>query len=209
MERFFIFIGGIWFVNLVNFMDGIDWITVAEVVPITAAIILIGWIGSLSDASILVAAALLGATVGFAPFNKPKARLFLGDVGSLPVGLLLAWLLLQLAEHGHWVAAVLLPLYYLLDATLTLMKRLLRRERFWLPHRSHYYQRAVDGGFGVLDVVHRVFGTNIALVALAVVSIAFDNVLLKAGCLAAGAMLVALTLRSFVHEHKSVERAQD
>ena len=72
----------------------------------------------------VVAAALLGAIVGFAPFNKPVARLFLGDVGSLPMGLLLGWLLLQLAGEGHVAAAVILPLYYLLDATITLARRL-------------------------------------------------------------------------------------
>ncbi len=50
--------------------------------------------------------------LGFAPFNRPVARLFLGDVGSLPIGLLLGWLLLLLAGSGHLAAALLLPLYY-------------------------------------------------------------------------------------------------
>ena len=54
--------------------------------------------------------------IGFAPFNRPVARLFLGDVGSLPIGLLLFWLLVLTAGNGHLAAALILPLYYLADA---------------------------------------------------------------------------------------------
>src|SRR5436305_1732032 len=79
----------------------------------------------------LVAAALLGAMIGFAPFNKPVARLFLGDMGSLPIGLLLLWLLCQVAGKGHLAAAVLLPLYYVADATITLARRIANGERVW------------------------------------------------------------------------------
>ena len=77
------------------------------------------------------------------------ARLFLGDVGSLPIGLLLGWLMLMLAGRGNLAAAVLLPLYYLADATLTLIRRLAHGEPVWQAHRTHFYQRATDGGFSV------------------------------------------------------------
>ncbi len=113
LEPTLLLLGGVWFVNLVNFMDGIDWITVAEVVPVTAGIVLLGLIGAAPAPAVLVALALLGGIMAFAPFNRPVARLFLGDVGSLPIGLLLGWMLLMLAGRGHLVAALLLPLYYL------------------------------------------------------------------------------------------------
>ena len=138
-----------WFVNLVNFMDGIDWMTVAEAVPITGAIVVLGLAGIVPSLATLVALALLGAILGFAPFNRPVARLFLGDVGSLPIGLVLGWLLLLLAASGHLAAALLLPLYYLADASITLLLRIARREAVWQAHRSHFYQRAVAGGLTV------------------------------------------------------------
>src|ERR1044072_7996442 len=75
-------LGGLWFVNLVNFMDGIDWITVAETVPITAGVVLLGLLGAVPLSAVLVALALLGAIIGFAPFNRPVARLLPGDVGD-------------------------------------------------------------------------------------------------------------------------------
>ena len=110
--------------NLVNFMDGLDWMTVAEIVPITGAVVLLGWLGEFPASTILVAAALFGAMLGFAPFNRPVAKIFLGDVGSLPIGLLVGWCLLQLAWHQQFAAALLLPLYYLADATVTLLRRM-------------------------------------------------------------------------------------
>src|SRR5581483_6872535 len=88
LERCFVLIGGLWFVNLVNFMDGIDLITVAEAVPLTATLAILGLAGYLPPYATALSLALGGATAGFAYFNWPVARIFLGDVGSLPVGLI-------------------------------------------------------------------------------------------------------------------------
>jgi UDP-N-acetylmuramyl pentapeptide phosphotransferase/UDP-N-acetylglucosamine-1-phosphate transferase len=171
IERGLLLLAGLWFVNLVNFMDGLDWMTVAEVVPITGAIVVLGSLGKFPVSATILAAALCGATAGFAPFNRPVAKIFLGDVGSLPIGLLLGWCLLQLAYRQQFAAALLLPLYYLFDATVTLLRRLARREPFWAAHRSHFYQRATDNGFTVLRVVGEVFALNVGLAALAIASI--------------------------------------
>jgi UDP-N-acetylmuramyl pentapeptide phosphotransferase/UDP-N-acetylglucosamine-1-phosphate transferase len=73
LERSLILLAGVWFVNLVNFMDGLDLMTVAEVVPVTAGLLLLGWLGELSWPAVLIAATLCGAMIGFAPFNKPVA----------------------------------------------------------------------------------------------------------------------------------------
>jgi UDP-N-acetylmuramyl pentapeptide phosphotransferase/UDP-N-acetylglucosamine-1-phosphate transferase len=194
LECVFLFVGGVWFVNLVNFMDGIDWMTVAEVVPITGAMVVVGWLGLVPPSSLLIAAALLGAILGFAPFNKPVARLFLGDVGSLPIGLVLSWLLLQLATKGYLAAAILLPLYYVADATLTLFWRLQRGEPFWQAHRSHFYQHALKGGLAVPKIVTRVFIANLALVGLALSSLWSGNIFVSASTLAAGGLIVGALL---------------
>jgi UDP-N-acetylmuramyl pentapeptide phosphotransferase/UDP-N-acetylglucosamine-1-phosphate transferase len=196
-ERTIFLVGGIWFVNLVNFMDGLDWMTVAEVVPVTAAVALLGLIGATPPLAVLVAVALLGSMIGFAPFNRPVARLFLGDVGSLPIGLLLGWTLLMLAGRGHLVAALLLPLYYLADATLTLCRRIARREAVWQAHRTHFYQRATDGGFSVREIVVRVFVLNLSLAGLALVSAIEPDPRVDLAALALGGALVAWLLLTF------------
>ena len=197
LEWVLLLVGGVWFVNLVNFMDGIDWMTVAETVPITAGVGLLGLLGAVPLSAVLVALALLGATIGFAPFNRPVARLFLGDVGSLPIGLMLGWILMMLASRGHLAAALLLPLYYLADATITLARRLARREAVWQAHRTHFYQRATDGGFAVREIVVRVFVLNIALATLALVSAIEPDLRVDLATLALGGALVAWLLGTF------------
>jgi UDP-N-acetylmuramyl pentapeptide phosphotransferase/UDP-N-acetylglucosamine-1-phosphate transferase len=197
IERAVLLLAGLWFVNLVNFMDGLDLMTVAEVVPITAAMVLLGWSGTFPLTPALVAAALCGAMLGFAPFNRPVARVFLGDVGSLPIGLLLGWCLLQLGWHQQLTAALLLPLYYLADATITLFRRIARREPFWAAHRSHYYQRATDNGFTVPRVVGEVFWLNLVLALLALISTRTSSTGTSLALLAIGAAAVALALARF------------
>ncbi|KRP93313.1 glycosyl transferase [Bradyrhizobium yuanmingense] len=197
LERGLIVLAGVWFVNLVNFMDGLDLMTVAEVVPITAALLLLGMLGDLPWPAVLIATALCGATLGFAPFNRPVAKVFLGDVGSLPIGLLLGWCLLELAWHGQAAAALLLPAYYLADATTTLFRRIARREPFWSAHRSHFYQRATDNGFSVSRVSGEVFLLNLVLAGLAILAVRAATVAVTLPALIAGAIAVALLLRRF------------
>jgi UDP-N-acetylmuramyl pentapeptide phosphotransferase/UDP-N-acetylglucosamine-1-phosphate transferase len=197
LERLLLVVGGLWFVNLVNFMDGIDWMTAAEIVPISAALVALGCVGALGSDGIVVALALGGAMIGFAYFNRPTARLFLGDVGSLPIGLLTGWLLVLLAGTGHLTAALLLPLYYLADATLTLLRRLASGERVWQAHRTHYYQRATDRGFSVTEIVSRVFAVNLGLGALAFVTVIGQSLTLDIAALICGAALVTWLLYAF------------
>lgn len=202
VERILLFLAGLWFVNLVNFMDGIDWMTVAEIVPVCGALAALGCVGALSREGVAVALALAGAMIGFAYFNRPTAKLFLGDVGSLPIGLVVGYLLVLLADHGHLAAALLLPLYYLADATLTLIRRLSEGERVWQAHRTHYYQRATDRGFSVTEIVARVFAVNICLAVLALISVLAASRAVDAAALACGAALVALLLRTFTRKRE-------
>ena len=197
IERGILLLAGLWFVNLVNFMDGLDLMTVAEVVPITSAMVTLGISADFPASATLVAAALCGAMLGFAPFNRPVAKIFLGDVGSLPIGLMLGWCLLQLALDGHFAAALLLPMYYLFDATATLLRRMARREPFWAAHRSHFYQRATDNGFSVWRVVREVFALNVVLAAFAIGSVAAPSATVGVLLLVVGSLATASLMYRF------------
>jgi UDP-N-acetylmuramyl pentapeptide phosphotransferase/UDP-N-acetylglucosamine-1-phosphate transferase len=170
VERALVVFAGLWFVNLTNFMDGLDWITAAELVPVNAALAGLAALGALPAAGGIVAACVAGAMLGFAPLNRPVARLFLGDVGSLPLGLLTGYALYRLAGAGHVLPALILPLYYLADATITLLRRMAKGERFWDAHRSHFYQRATVNGLTVMGVVTRVFIVNLSLAGVAIIA---------------------------------------
>jgi UDP-N-acetylmuramyl pentapeptide phosphotransferase/UDP-N-acetylglucosamine-1-phosphate transferase len=197
VERAALLVAGVYVVNLVNFMDGIDWMTVAEVVPVTTGLCVLSVYGALPLNETIIAAALLGAVAGFAPFNRPVAKLFLGDVGSLPIGLLLFWLLLQVAARGHVAAALLLLLYYLADTTVTLARRCAKGENVLQAHRTHFYQRATDLGFSVGDVVAHVFVVNLSLAALAIASASSSSAWGGVVALALGVAIVAGLLVRF------------
>jgi UDP-N-acetylmuramyl pentapeptide phosphotransferase/UDP-N-acetylglucosamine-1-phosphate transferase len=155
----------IWWVNLFNFMDGIDGLAGSEAAAIGGGLLVFSLLGSGVDpARALLAAAILGAAFGFLLWNWSPARIFLGDVGSVPLGYLTGFLLIGLAAGGFWKIAAILPLYFLADATITLLRRLLRGERVWQAHRRHFYQQAVRNGLGHAAVVRRVIAANLLLI---------------------------------------------
>ncbi len=136
----------VWMINLYNFMDGMDGLAAGM------AVLGFGTYAALGAMAGDVAFALTNAVVaasagGFLVFNFPPARIFMGDVGSSALGLSAAAFSLWGVQRGvfsFWLA-LLVFLPFMADATVTLFRRLLRRERFWEPHRSHYYQRLVRG----------------------------------------------------------------
>lgn len=161
----------IWFINLFNFMDGIDGITGVETASVGAGITLIASQTPNFGLDPIFSVTVAAAAVGFLWWNWHPAKIFLGDVGSIPLGFLLGWLLLNLASDGYWAAALILPLYYLADATITLLRRAARGERVWEAHREHFYQRAVQSGRGHAKVSIGVGGCNAMLLGFAVLSL--------------------------------------
>jgi UDP-N-acetylmuramyl pentapeptide phosphotransferase/UDP-N-acetylglucosamine-1-phosphate transferase len=162
----------IWFINLFNFMDGIDGIAGGEAASIGLGLAVVAAVAGLDWPLAAKGVAIAGTAIGFLCWNWQPARIFLGDVGSIPLGYLLGWLLLELAQAGQWAAALLLPLYFLADATLTLLRRAARLEKIWQPHRSHFYQRALvaeerPNGLSHAQVASRVILTNLILILAA------------------------------------------
>lgn len=197
VERVLIVLGIVWFVNAINFLDGLDWMTVAQVVPMTLGIVILQGLGMVPASVGLLALVLLGVMLGFAVFNKHPAQIFLGDAGSLPIGFCLAFMLLYVAE-AHLVSALLLALYTLADATLTLLRRIAVQEPIFSAHKSHFYQRAVGRGWRVPQVTAWIFVLGLWLMGLAIAaalahSLPADFVLLGLGLLATALVFRALT----------------
>jgi UDP-N-acetylmuramyl pentapeptide phosphotransferase/UDP-N-acetylglucosamine-1-phosphate transferase len=148
----------VWAANLYNFMDGSDGLAALMGCCGFAVFGIAAWRSGVPAGAYL---ALAAATLPFLAVNVPPARMFMGDVGAVPLGFLAAALGLAGWRTGIWPAwfppLVFLP--YVADATVTLARRILRRERIWEPHRLHYYQRLHQLGAG-----HR--GTLLAYGAL-------------------------------------------
>jgi UDP-N-acetylmuramyl pentapeptide phosphotransferase/UDP-N-acetylglucosamine-1-phosphate transferase len=179
----------LWFVNLFNFMDGIDGLAGSEAVAIA-----VGYLGVLAVADLEspfwgLALILAAATAGYLYWNWHPAKVFMGDAGAIPLGFLLGWLMLDLAVRGHLAAAAILPAYFAADATITLVRRTLAGKPPWRAHREHYYQRAVLGGTPPSAVVARIAAVDLLLVALALLSASRP-----VPALIAAAVLIALLL---------------
>jgi UDP-N-acetylmuramyl pentapeptide phosphotransferase/UDP-N-acetylglucosamine-1-phosphate transferase len=143
-----------WFINLTNFMDGTDGLTALETSSVGAGLaIIFGLVLTNSGLAplALTGAALAGVSLGFFAWNRPPASVFMGDVGAIPLGFVMGWALLAAASQGFLAVGLILPLYYVSDASVTLIKRAVRREKILQAHRSHFYQqaaRALEGPEG-------------------------------------------------------------
>jgi UDP-N-acetylmuramyl pentapeptide phosphotransferase/UDP-N-acetylglucosamine-1-phosphate transferase len=185
-----------WFVNLYNFMDGIDGITSIETIAIGIGIVLVAQLAGDEANVALPALALVAGALGFLRWNWPPASVFLGDVGSVPLGFVTGWLLLLLASHGDWAPALILAFYYLADATVTLFRRVARGEPFWRAHRTHFYQRALAPDNDHRAVLVLIIGGNAALLLLALVAVSWPRTALVLAALAVANLLAQLARRA-------------
>ena len=184
----------LWFTNLFNFMDGIDGIAGSEAVSVAGGLALAAGLteaGLAGAAPQLVEPSLVvaGAAAGFLVWNWQPAKVFMGDVGSIPLGFGLGWLLFSAAGAGLWPAALLLPLVFVADASFTLARRALAGKRILQAHREHAYQRAVQGGWSHARVVCAVLAVNAGLIGLALAAPRLGWAAVAAG---AAAVLVLL-----------------
>jgi UDP-N-acetylmuramyl pentapeptide phosphotransferase/UDP-N-acetylglucosamine-1-phosphate transferase len=139
------------YTNSFNFMDGINGISgIQASVTGLGSILIVGFSRNLwSHPLELCAGIVAGAALGFLPHNFPRARMFMGDVGSAPLGFLLASLPLAFSAEFGWELLpplVLLHLNYILDTTITLIRRHLHGEKVYEAHKEHFYQRLVRAG---------------------------------------------------------------
>ncbi len=165
------------FTNFFNFMDGIDGISGVEMGSVGAGLFIVTLFIGNEDIFLttgLPGLALLLAALVFLLWNWHPAKIFLGDCGSVPIGFIIAGLMLQLSSYGYWEIAIILPLYYYMDAGLTLLKRMIRLEKIWLPHVSHFYHMARISGYKHNTISRAILINNCLLICFAILSIHYE-----------------------------------
>ena len=184
-----------WMTNLYNFMDGADGLAGGMAVFGFLAYAAASWLAG-STQFALLNLAIAAAATGFLVHNFHPARIFLGDAGSVPLGFLAATMGVSgwLQRDWTWWFPLLVFSPFIVDASVTLMRRLLSRARIWEAHRDHYYQRLVQLGLG-----HR--GTALAEYVLMAVcgivalwAMTLNSTLQYVTLTAAAAMYVALII---------------
>lgn len=167
-------IGIVWFINLFNFLDGIDGYASLEAI-IVAIILLI-------FSSNLINLILIGSVAGFLFWNWPKARIFMGDIGSTQLGFILVTLGIYFHNQAqlsiiHWI---MLTSLFWFDATLTLFRRWRNKEKLSVAHRKHSYQRAVQSGLTHQQTLLASTAVNLIIIGLIFVSKRNENLLMPA-----------------------------
>lgn len=166
-------IGGVLWVGLinqVNFTDGIDGHLGAMGVSLGIGLFAVGLLAPAVEPIGGLALVVAGACAGFLPLNWHKAKAFMGDVGSVPLGFLIGWLLLRTLTTEAWPVAISLLLFYYVDTAITYGGRLARRERFWEPHKLYLYQRCAAAGMAHSHIVATVAVCNLCLIGIAIAS---------------------------------------
>ena len=153
VSALFLFLWLTGYANAFNFMDGINGLAAGQAIVTGLGMALLGSVvsgqSSMVSPPVLLSLVIAGACAGFLPHNFPKARMFMGDVGSAPLGFLLAALVVWIArDYGWWllIPLGLLHANFVLDTGLTLARRILRGERWYEAHREHFYQRLIRAG---------------------------------------------------------------
>jgi UDP-N-acetylmuramyl pentapeptide phosphotransferase/UDP-N-acetylglucosamine-1-phosphate transferase len=195
-----------WMANLFNFMDGADGQAGSMAAIGFAALALTAHRAGAEDL-VVACAAIAAASLAFLVFNFPPARVFMGDAGSVPLGFLAGALGWQGAVRGAWPAwfPALVFSPFIVDATLTLARRLLAGEPVWKAHRSHYYQRLVLGGWSHRRLLLAQWVLMMAAAASAIVaceqSAMLQRAILAAWVVAYGVMAVVIDSR---HPRKAI-----
>ncbi|HEY8683866.1 MAG TPA: glycosyltransferase family 4 protein, partial [Rhodanobacter sp.] len=138
---------GVWSINLHNFMDGIDGLLAQQAMFVASGLALLAWHAA-QPALAIASATLAAAALGFGYYNRPPARIFMGDVGSGSMGMLIFALsaLLWWLDHALVWPALILSSAFAVDASLTLLTRIWRGRRWYAAHREHLYQWLVRCG---------------------------------------------------------------
>lgn len=162
---------GVWWINLFNFMDGIDGLAALQVVTmLSCAALLAAWHVPHVSGSLFwgVMLCVVAATLGFLTLNWPPAKIFMGNVGSAWLAFVVFALALATTQRA-WLSVAswsILAAVFVSDATVTLLRRLLRREKVWQAHRSHAYQRLARRVSTNRTTAHRSVGLLVVAINL-------------------------------------------
>ncbi|MDX1923638.1 MAG: glycosyltransferase family 4 protein [Rickettsiaceae bacterium] len=165
------------FTNIYNFLDGIDGISAAQSIHLSVTTLLLCIIRDKViinvDLVFYSSAIIFGASSAFMIFNWSPASVFMGDVGSIFLGLIHGSNLLLIAASSErlFLASVIASLYYIADGGITILIRLMKREKIWLPHLNHFFQQAVRKGMSHREIVSKIACCNFILLCLSIYSI--------------------------------------
>ena len=189
-------IGLVFFLNIFNFLDGIDGISTCQSIHLATTAILLCIIRDKViigvDIVFYSSAIILGCSIAFLLFNWNPAAIFLGDVGSTFFGIIHGLNLLLIASSSDrlFLASVIVSFYYIADGGITILIRAYKGEKIWLPHLNHFFQQAARKGMSHKEIVIKIASCNVILLICAVVSIYVPHIALLISFLSISFLLI-------------------
>jgi Fuc2NAc and GlcNAc transferase len=197
-------LGVVWFVNLYNFMDGMDGLATSQ--AIVALVTLAAWFYADSQPILAYVCLLCAAScAGFLVFNWSPAKIFMGDIGSLALGAFFAYTILRGVNENEFsvLSFVLLFWVFICDTSVTLIRRIFKGEKVWQAHRQHYYQRLAATGMAhdKVVVLHLLFMIISSL--LASISVQYPDRIVPMLALSVTASVCLFGLVTFCEKRKN------
>ena len=172
-----IFFSWLWLINLFNFMDGMDGLTALQMIFLALTINIISVMNFFDKDFQFLGLVIFAAFLSFFRHNKPSAKIFLGDCGSIPSGYIAGFVLIEaFLKQGPFFSILIILMYFILDSTITLIIRTIKNKNLFTAHSDHFYQVIIRKGFSHHYVLQKILLLLTFLILLSVISLKFHLV---------------------------------
>jgi len=169
-----IILSWLWLINLFNFMDGMDGLTALQMIFLALTINIISLINYFDKDFQFLGLIIFAAFLAFFRHNKPSAKIFLGDSGSIPSGYIAGYILIEsLLKQGPFLSILIILMYFILDSTITLIIRSIKNNNLFTAHSDHFYQKMIRKGYSHKYVLRKIFFLLFFLILLSFISLKY------------------------------------
>ena len=187
----------LWIINLFNFMDGMDGLITTQMIVLSFLTNILALSSILNEQFQFLSLTVLSLFLAFIKYNKPKAKIFLGDSGSIPCGYIAGFILIDsFLSLGPFIPFLIIILYFLLDSSITLVRRIVKKENLFIAHSDHFYQRMLRTGYSHKEVLRKISILWIILLFLSFLALKAKYIALLLAILATSIMLLYFKKKS-------------
>ena len=188
----------VWIINMFNFMDGMDGITSVQISSLSILTNFLAILGLIEESFIYFSLILLTISFAFYSVNKPPSKIFLGDVGSIPLGFIAGFILIyNMIMYNLILPFLVIMLYYLQDSIVTIILRFLKKENVFQAHSCHFYQKILRKGYSHDYVLKKIIYLHAILLILAILSYYYPATSLILAFFFTSSLLIFFNSRKF------------
>ncbi len=188
----------VWIINMFNFMDGMDGITSVQISSLSILTNFLAILGLIEEIFIYFSLILLTISFAFYSVNKPPSKIFLGDVGSIPLGFIVGFIVIyNMITFNLILPFLIIMFYYLQDSIATIILRFLKKENLLQAHTSHFFQKMLRKGFSHDYVLKKIIYLHSILLILAILSCYYPITSFLLAFVCTSSLLVFFNSRKF------------